>query len=284
MDDLHVFPESPLLSIADAAELEVLEGPCCLIPTHWQSSLTLISVLRGEFSGSIEQRPFQLSAGQCACVSPYALYSLHSMTGGSALLLRIPISALSRVMPDEPARQFGWDAATASPAARDAMAHIQHSLLQLRNAVSSPSPFRTLRQTSLLLDIAYWLCESLSRPMDEADIRAVRNRQRLSPVIAYTDAHLCSEIALNDAAAALPMHPNAFCRFFRENTGMTYLNYVNEQRLAKVSADLLATDTPLQDLLSAHGFTNYKLFRRLFSERFHTTPGQLRNALQNAKD
>ena len=93
-------------------------------------------------------------------------------------------------------------------------------------------------------------------------------------------AHHRENIALSDAAATLRMHPNSFCRFFKENTGVTYLNYLNEYRLSKVYEDLVTTDVALHEVLEKHGFTNYKLFRHMFAERFHTTPGRMREELR----
>ena len=57
---------------------------------------------------------------------------------------------------------------------------------------------------------------------------------------------------------------------------MTYLQYLNEYRLAKVYHDLIVTDIPLKHLLERHGFTNYKRFRELFYEKFQTTPSAVR--------
>ena len=39
---------------------------------------------------------------------------------------------------------------------------------------------------------------------------------------------------------------------------------------------MTATDLPLKVLLEKHGFTNYKLFRKMFYEQFATTPGEYR--------
>jgi len=38
------------------------------------------------------------------------------------------------------------------------------------------------------------------------------------------------------------------------------------------------TGLPLKTILENNGFTNYKLFRQLFYENFHTTPGEYRKA------
>lgn len=57
-----------------------------------------------------------------------------------------------------------------------------------------------------------------------------------------------------------------------------YLEYLNSYRLSRIYRDLIATDLPVGTLAEKHGFTNDKLFHRLFRERFHTTPLQLRKA------
>lgn len=57
---------------------------------------------------------------------------------------------------------------------------------------------------------------------------------------------------------------------------MTYLEYLSEVRLAYIYRDLLETDLPLYQILDRHGFSNYKLFRKLFYKRFQCTPGQMR--------
>jgi len=162
-----------------------------------------------------------------------------------------------------------------------AIERVKQKLLQMQHTASSDSPFRDIRMASLLLEITYLLYEEFSCPVTEGSIfRREKNRQRLSAVIAYTEAHYQENIALNDAAATLHMHPNSFCRFFKENTGVTYLNYLNEYRLSKVYEDLVTTDVALHEILVKHGFTNYKLFRHMFAERFHTTPGRMREELR----
>ncbi len=60
--------------------------------------------------------------------------------------------------------------------------------------------------------------------------------------------------------------------------GKTYLEYLNEIRLSHIYKDLVSTDLPLKIILENNGFTNYKLFRQLFYDNFHTTPGAYRQA------
>ena len=57
---------------------------------------------------------------------------------------------------------------------------------------------------------------------------------------------------------------------------MTFLEYVNSVRLQHFYEDLLNTDYTVTELLTRNGFTNYKLFLRLFKQTYGCTPMQKR--------
>ena len=67
-----------------------------------------------------------------------------------------------------------------------------------------------------------------------------------------------------------------FCRFFKKHMGLTFLEYQNEIRLSRIYKDILTTDLKIADILEKHGFTNYKLFRKMFQYHFHATPTEIR--------
>jgi len=72
------------------------------------------------------------------------------------------------------------------------------------------------------------------------------------------------------------LNPEYFCRFFKKNMGMTFLEFVNQVRFSHICEDILRTDTSITELLVRHGFTNYKLFRRMFYEKYGCTPSAKR--------
>ena len=233
MDDQNI-----RLNIAGHAHYEYAEVARSYVPMHWHDALELIYILSGELTVETEQRRWQLHAGQCICISPYVLHATISLSGNTALLLRIPTEELGDFAPETRSRQFIWDVETTNPTMTAAIERVKQKLLQMQHTASSDSPFRDIRMASLLLEITYLVYEEFSCPVTEGSIfRREKNRQRLSAVIAYTGAHYRENIALSDAAATLHMHPNSFCRFFKENTGVTYLNYLNEYRLSKVPED-----------------------------------------------
>lgn len=58
------------------------------------------------------------------------------------------------------------------------------------------------------------------------------------------------------------------------------MEYQNEVRLSHIYQDLIITNDTLHQILEYHGFTNYKLFRKVFFEHFQATPSQIRKRLK----
>ena len=63
---------------------------------------------------------------------------------------------------------------------------------------------------------------------------------------------------------------------FKRNMGMTFLNYLNEVRLAHTYDDLLNTNAPISEIMEANGFTNQKLFNSSFKALYGCTPSAIR--------
>ncbi len=273
----HLRYENIHLNIAGHAHYEFSQVPSSFVTMHWHDAIELIYLLEGELLVETEQRKWHLKAGQCILLNPYVLHSTTSLSGNTALLLQIPVEELSFFTEEVRTRQFLWDPATTEAAALDAMGRVKKKLELMRETAESDNHFAHMRMASLLLEITYLLYTDFSQPVSGAAFtRSEKNRQRLTDIISFTEQHYREEISLQQVANALHLHPNYFCRFFKENTGTTYLNYLSEYRLSKIYHDLVTTDIPLSHLLEKHGFTNYKLFRQMFADRFHGTPGSLR--------
>lgn len=88
--------------------------------------------------------------------------------------------------------------------------------------------------------------------------------------------HYNTPITLSEISQIACFQEEYFCHYFKKNMGVTYFQYLNEIRLSHIYRDLTSTDLPLKVLLEKHGFTNYKLFRKMFYEQFATTPGEYR--------
>lgn len=132
---------------------------------------------------------------------------------------------------------------------------------------------------SLLFDILFQLYHNFSTPVLHANPNKKKKElDRLNPVLQYITQNYNRPIPLREIADIAILQPGYFCRFFKNTMGTTFLEYQNELRLSHIYQDLIETNDPVNVILERHGFTNYKLFRRMFKETFGDTPTQIRKS------
>ncbi len=138
-------------------------------------------------------------------------------------------------------------------------------------------PVYALEAEGLVLQILAHLLRDFSAaaafPSSTMDKMTV---ERIRSIITYTEAHFQEPVTLSQGADHLGLGKEYFCRFFKKNMGMSFLNYVNEVRLSHVYQDLLNTDAPVAQIMEKNGFTNQKLFNRAFKELYKQTPSSVR--------
>lgn len=101
-------------------------------------------------------------------------------------------------------------------------------------------------------------------------------RQRLQDIITFVNEHFKEPISLQDGARLVGFNNEYFCRFFKKNMGLSFLQYVNEVRLSHIYQELQNTDAPIAEIMEANGFTNQKLFNKTFKTIYGCTPSAVR--------
>jgi AraC-like DNA-binding protein/mannose-6-phosphate isomerase-like protein (cupin superfamily) len=272
------------LTVKGSVHFESFQDSRRYVAPHWHDAVEIISITDGNLMVCIDQKEFHLKNGDCIILPPYSVHSTLSTSGNSALLLQIPVDAFSECLESEEKKCYICDPFSSDSARQKSLRHIRDLLgriFELQKRRTSGFGFVC---AGLLMEIMYELYTGQTRPEEPLteNTASLKNRDRLFAVMAYTDAHYHENISLDDVSREVHLQVNYFCRIFKENTGMTYLQYLNEYRLGRIYQDLMETDIPLKFLLEKHGFTNYKLFRRMFSDRFGATPGELRKNVGNA--
>lgn len=110
-----------------------------------------------------------------------------------------------------------------------------------------------------------------------------KDRARLDTILDYI-AQNYRHISIEEIAGIAYLQPGYFCRFFKKCMGITFLEYQNELRLSFIYQDIISTDDSIKDILERHGFTNYKLFRRMFFEHFKASPTEVRKTHDTKKN
>lgn len=251
------------------------------VATHWHTAIELMYILDGEVDVTIHNQTTVLLKGDIFLVDSKLPHSTKSINGNHAILIQLPYPFLKKYIPDVDCYTFGFDCHTDDSAIQEKLSQIRGILNQMRSVYEVNPKGAVLRFNGLLFELLYLLYHNFAQEAKTIRPKASAKRiAQLEAVLAYSDAHYNESITLSDICKVACFQEEYFCHFFKKNMGMTYFQYLNELRLSHVHQDLLSTTNSLREILEMHGFRNYKLFRRMFQEKFHVTPGEYRKEHQ----
>ena len=101
-------------------------------------------------------------------------------------------------------------------------------------------------------------------------------KERMSTIIQYSLDHYHEQIAIKDVAAEIGLSITSFCRYFKLQTGKTYLHFLHELRIHHACKILIDSNTKIEQIAYATGFTQLSHFNKLFKQYKKVSPGVYR--------
>ena len=103
---------------------------------------------------------------------------------------------------------------------------------------------------------------------------------RMRNIFGYTLDRFDKSISLNEIAQIANMTPNAFCRYFKQRTNKTYVNFLLDIRIGNACKLLTKkTDLSIAEISYKSGFNNLTNFNRKFKSIKGMTPSEFRNRI-----
>ena len=145
---------------------------------------------------------------------------------------------------------------------------------QMRNIVSRSGneEFSALYQKTLLLQFLI----ALHRKMTEESVYFVSTSQcnkKIVEIIRYLNYHLTEEISIDGLSERFFISKYHMMRQFKEETGYTIGNYINQKRLL-YARELLKQGEPVTKVYLDSGFKDHSTFVRAYKQMFHEVPSK----------
>lgn len=93
----------------------------------------------------------------------------------------------------------------------------------------------------------------------------VNQNHLLQKLINWTYSRIDSKITLEEAAKCINFSKNYFCKYFKETTGMSYVEYLQHIRVSK-AASMLLKGASISDCCYECGYTNISYFISIFKK------------------
>jgi len=95
---------------------------------------------------------------------------------------------------------------------------------------------------------------------------------RLTKVLQFLNTNYQRKIELETVADIANLHPAAFCRFFKEKTGKSLSEYVNDMRIGYACRLIIEGKLSVSQISYESGFNNLSNFNRTFKKHTGYTP------------
>ncbi len=260
------------------------EDPGSYIPAHLHNAIEIIYLLEGSLTVTTKNNNQEYHAGECILINPNVVHATKCTKANTAILFQIPLSFLSLYIEQPEQLVFHLDTENRDAIKNTKIAVFKETLMKMKIATDVQPEGYILRFNSLLFEILFQLFHNFStRVVQDDQSQRSKDKERLNTILDYIKKNYDRHISIEEIAGIAYLQPSYFCRFFKKCTGITFLEYQNELRLSYIYQDLLSTDDSVKNILERHGFTNYKLFRKIFYEHFGTTPTKLRKEKNGRK-
>lgn len=117
----------------------------------------------------------------------------------------------------------------------------------------------------------------LERVVDEGIMNMKVDKQIEGPIrkaINYVDQHLDCSLSLKEVANHVHLNPSYFSVLFKEQTNMTYSEYVTRSRIQKAKNLLISSDLSVEEIAEIVGYRTSKYFIKIFKEYEGVTPSR----------
>lgn len=263
-------------------QLSYLTTPGGYHPLHWHDELEIFYTLNGEADIIVEGKKYRLLKRHIMVIESRQVHSTYAYQDTSMFIcIHISKKYMQKYLPDIELYQINC-----IPEEIDAeqfpvyleTCQFMETLTRLYMVENIPT--FTMESEGIILQVLSRLLRFFSEYAvpGTADLSS-SSFDRLRTIITYVEEHFREPVSLQDGADQLGLTREYFCRFFKKNMGMSFLEYINEVRLTHIYQDLTHTNTPISILIEENGFSNQKLFNRLFKKLYGCTPSSVRASL-----
>ncbi len=227
-------------------------------PPHMHQCFEMAVILDGSMTISVDNKVYNLVAGEAVLIFPNQLHSLSSDKSRHMLFIFSP-----KIVQSFTVKYSGMHPSSSKIKLDD----------YLITALDSLDPEDSIIAVKGLLYSAAASFEkqvSFSNSYNDKD-------NLLLKIFGFVDANYRTECSLLDAAHAIGYDHAYISRYFKKATGMSYNSYVNICRLNYASYLLKNSESSILECAVESGYKSLRSFNRNFKEYFGITPQEYRS-------
>lgn len=246
------------------------------VSPHWHDSLEMVYMLEGSITVVQENSKTVLHTNEFNIINSRVI---HSVVSGKnkALVLQIPKEVLKKYVSDFEAYIFEVNMQPQNEVQRTRLDKMKKIFTDMYVVYNIQPEGYLLRFNSLLYELLFNLIHSYSVKLtqDKMD-KNNRKLEKVDEIMVYVKNHYKERWTIHSLASHFGYSDDYLSKFFKQQTGMTIIEYLYTIRITRVYQALINTDRNIREIFEEYGCSNYRVAMRVFREKYGCTPKEKR--------
>ena len=246
-------------------------------PPHWHKAVELLLFVKGTVTCSFDNAKRRFQPADLYIINSHEVHETRCSRGARYLVVHIDPVEMQRYIPAFDQLRFSLAFDPEDTEKAQALRQLRLLTEQILALTEEVSPVSLLQRQAKLFEAAAILVTHFSQTMPVEESRLQRSDMtRLEPLLEHIQLHHGEELPLDEAVEFMGLNKEYFCRLFKKNMGVSYLQYVYQVRTTALCRDLELSDDPIGELAERHGFRDSKMLNQYFREIYDCTPSEKR--------
>ena len=256
------------------------------VPLHWHAELELIVIKKGKGIVSADLEKRSVTSGDIVLIRPGQLHSIEQdqtytmeyeniilkpellISGDNDLCaVRFILPFINGEIPSEtfltPALSYYKD--------------VSECIRQIDLLCDARTEGYQLAVKGLLFQFFYLLISNRQKK-ETASVSQTKSLEKMKTILKYVEEHYSEHITIDDMAALTYYSKSHFMKFFKQQMGTGFIEYLNDYRLTMAERLLKSSDASVLEIAEQSGFDNLSYFNRIFKRKYGMPPGKWRSA------
>ena len=281
---MAIYLEMPKLNKYFPFRVIVNDGSILTTP-HWHRELEIIYVTKESIHLGINDQPMIVSEGECVFINGGDLHYVLASPGSERVVYQFDITLFSNledkdldlksILKTVPPLSKNWGSKSSA---------IVELLDKIYEEEQKKEIGSELQIKSAIYQIMVYFIREVTREKKiestSYHLKSEEILEKLDVVFKFVEEHYTENITLQEASNSVGYSQFYFTKFFKKNTGKTFISFLNDYRIDKAKWLLINTSDTVSEIISQVGFESDKTFYRLFKQSLAISPLAYREKMQ----
>ena len=254
------------------------------VPLHWHDEMEIIYIKKGHGYVTVDFKQYKVSGSTIVLILPGQLHSIEQYDDLSMEYENIIFNVGMLLPRTEDASSTGFfcsflNGQITVPTIYSIVSDHYHALTTCLDACDEISKTKPegyeLYIKGKLFEFFYILS---NRCRNEKNPRTVKSLDKMKIILKFIENSYMHKISVAEIADRVEFSESHFMRYFKENMGTSFVDYLRDYRLTMAARLLLVSDETILSIAVEVGFENLSYFNRAFKKKYGVTPREYRNS------